>query len=138
LGSCHTPSGGACCYSVKGTIDFENCNSVYYYAHTIIYYEYTTKIEHNYSEISHTTGTPITVLCRLVEGARAEVYTVVIILAIVLVYTDSHDTGTTTSFGSLNQPANPCIIFHCCSCLLHSIEQTLGWNTCCIPIAPLP
>jgi hypothetical protein len=34
----------------------------------------------------------ITEVCRLVEGAKAEVYTVVIILAIVLVYTDSHNT----------------------------------------------
>jgi hypothetical protein len=33
-----------------------------------------------------------TEVCRLVEGAKAEVYTVAIILAIVLVYTDSHDT----------------------------------------------
>jgi hypothetical protein len=33
-----------------------------------------------------------TEVCRLVEGAEAEVYTVVIILAIVLVYTDSHNT----------------------------------------------
>jgi hypothetical protein len=33
-----------------------------------------------------------TEVCRLVEGAKAEVYTVVIILAIVLVYTDSHNT----------------------------------------------
>jgi hypothetical protein len=33
---------------------------------------------------------------RLVEGAKAEVYTVVIILAIVLVYTDSHNTMATT------------------------------------------
>jgi hypothetical protein len=30
--------------------------------------------------------------CRLVEGAEAEVYTVVIILAIVLVDTDNHNT----------------------------------------------
>jgi hypothetical protein len=33
-----------------------------------------------------------TEVCRMVEGAKAEVYTVVIILAIVLVYTDSHNT----------------------------------------------
>jgi hypothetical protein len=33
-----------------------------------------------------------TEVCRLVEGAEAEVYTVVIILAIVLVYTNSHNT----------------------------------------------
>jgi hypothetical protein len=33
-----------------------------------------------------------TEVCRLVEGAEAEVYTVVIISAIVLVYTDSHNT----------------------------------------------
>jgi hypothetical protein len=32
----------------------------------------------------------------MVEGAKAEVYTVVIILAIVLVYTDSHNTIVTT------------------------------------------
>jgi hypothetical protein len=46
----------------------------------------------------------------LVEGAEAEVYTVVIILAIVLVYTDGHNTMATTklSFGSPNQPANLC------------------------------
>jgi hypothetical protein len=35
-----------------------------------------------------------TEVCRLVEGA--EVYTVVIIIAIVLVYTDSHNTMATT------------------------------------------
>jgi hypothetical protein len=35
------------------------------------------------------TGTEV---CRLIEGAKAEVYTVVIILAIVLVYTGSHNT----------------------------------------------
>jgi hypothetical protein len=33
---------------------------------------------------------------RLVEGGKAEVYTVVIILAIALVYTDSHNTMATT------------------------------------------
>jgi hypothetical protein len=37
-----------------------------------------------------------TEVCRLVEGAKAEVYTVVITLAIVLVYTDSHNTMATT------------------------------------------
>jgi hypothetical protein len=36
----------------------------------------------------------------MVEGAKAEVYTVVIVLAIVLVYTDSHDTNG--YYGSLN------------------------------------
>jgi hypothetical protein len=47
----------------------------------------------------------------MVEGA--EVYTVVIILAIVQVYTDSHNTMATTvyRFSSLNQPANLCIGF---------------------------
>jgi hypothetical protein len=35
-------------------------------------------------------------VCRLAEGAEAEVYTVVIILAIVPVYTDSHNTMATT------------------------------------------
>jgi hypothetical protein len=33
----------------------------------------------------------------VVEGAKAEVYTVVIILAIVLVYTDSHNTMAPTA-----------------------------------------
>jgi hypothetical protein len=49
--------------------------------------------------------------CRMVEGAEA--YTVVIILAIVQVYTDSHNTMATTvyRFSSLNQPANLCIGF---------------------------
>jgi hypothetical protein len=38
----------------------------------------------------------LTEVCRLVEGTEAEVNTVVIILAIVLVYTDSHNTMATT------------------------------------------
>jgi hypothetical protein len=45
---------------------------------------------------------PGTEVFSLVEGAKAEVYTVVIILAIVLVYTDSHDTMCKLSFSSLN------------------------------------
>jgi hypothetical protein len=44
-------------------------------------------------------------VCRLVEGAKAEVYTVVIILAIVLIATIQL---RKLSFGSLNEPANLC------------------------------
>jgi hypothetical protein len=45
---------------------------------------------------------------RLVEGAEAEVYTEVIILAIVLVYTDSHNTMVTTVYTQLWLPQPTC------------------------------
>jgi hypothetical protein len=48
-----------------------------------------------------------TEVCRRLVEAKAEVYTIIIVLAIVLVHTDS-TMATNVSFGSLNQPANLC------------------------------